>query len=101
MRLSQLLIAGTFAALLAGCGTTNPLNRDRPDEFAAFQPRDVVYHDDVGDYATPLAPGMVLTIEPGIYIPGEFGVRLEDDMYITEDGAKLFTPQSGSLETPF
>lgn len=49
----------------------------------------------------PLAPGMVFSDEPGIYIPGEFGVRLEDDMYITEDGAKLFTPQSGSLETPF
>ena len=48
-----------------------------------------------------LAPGMVFSDEPGIYIPGEFGVRLEDDMYITEDGAKLFTPQSPSLEAPF
>jgi Xaa-Pro dipeptidase len=49
----------------------------------------------------PLAPGMTFSDEPGIYIPGEFGIRLEDDMYITEDGAKLFTPQSPSLETPF
>ena len=49
----------------------------------------------------PLAPGMVFSDEPGIYIPGEFGVRLEDDMYITADGAKLFTPQSESLEKPF
>lgn len=49
----------------------------------------------------PLAPGMVFSDEPGIYIPGEFGVRLEDDMYITEDGADLFTPQSESLEQPF
>ena len=49
----------------------------------------------------PLAPGMVFSDEPGIYIPGEFGVRLEDDMYITEDSAKLFTPQSESLEKPF
>ena len=49
----------------------------------------------------PLAPGMTFSDEPGIYIPGEFGVRLEDDMYITDDGAKLFTPQSESLETPF
>jgi Xaa-Pro dipeptidase len=48
-----------------------------------------------------LAPGMVFSDEPGIYIPGEFGVRLEDDMYITEDGAKLMTPQSPSLEAPF
>ncbi|HET8770048.1 MAG TPA: M24 family metallopeptidase, partial [Gemmatimonadaceae bacterium] len=49
----------------------------------------------------PLAPGMVFSDEPGIYIPGEFGVRLEDDMVITESGAELFTPQSPSLERPF
>lgn len=49
----------------------------------------------------PLAPGMTFSDEPGIYLRGEFGVRLEDDMYITEDGAKLFTPQSESLEKPF
>lgn len=49
----------------------------------------------------PLAPGMTFSDEPGIYIRGEFGVRLEDDMYITEEGAKLFTPQSESLEKPF
>jgi Xaa-Pro dipeptidase len=49
----------------------------------------------------PLAPGMTFSDEPGIYIPGEFGVRLEDDMVITEDGARLFTPQSPSLEDPF
>lgn len=49
----------------------------------------------------PLAPGMTFSDEPGIYIPGEFGVRLEDDLYITADGAGLFTPQSPSLEDPF
>jgi Xaa-Pro dipeptidase len=49
----------------------------------------------------PLAPGMVFSDEPGIYIPEEFGVRLEDDIAITADGAELFTPQSRSLETPF
>ncbi|MBP7778872.1 MAG: aminopeptidase P family protein [Acidobacteria bacterium] len=49
----------------------------------------------------PLAPGMVFSDEPGIYIRGEFGVRLEDDMYITESGAELMTPQSRSLERPF
>ncbi len=49
----------------------------------------------------PLAPGMTFSDEPGIYIRGEFGVRLEDDMYITPEGAKLFTPQSESLEKPF
>lgn len=49
----------------------------------------------------PLAPGMVFSDEPGIYIPGEFGIRLEDDMVITENGAELLTPQSPSLEQPF
>jgi Xaa-Pro dipeptidase len=39
--------------------------------------------------------------EPGIYIRGEFGVRLEDDMHINENGAELFTPQTPSLEDPF
>ena len=49
----------------------------------------------------PLKVGNCFSDEPGIYIRGEFGIRLEDDMYITEDGAKLFTPQSPSLEEPF
>jgi Xaa-Pro dipeptidase len=49
----------------------------------------------------PLAEGMTTSDEPGIYLAGEFGVRLEDDMYITADGAKWFTPQSPSLEEPF
>jgi Xaa-Pro dipeptidase len=50
---------------------------------------------------TPLAPGMCFSDEPGIYITGEFGVRLEDDWHLTEDGGKMFTPQSPSLEHPF
>jgi len=49
----------------------------------------------------PLAPHMTFSDEPGIYLRGEFGVRLEDDMHITESGAELFTPQSPSLEHPF
>jgi Xaa-Pro dipeptidase len=48
-----------------------------------------------------LRPGMTFSDEPGIYIPGEFGVRLEDDMQITESGAALFTPQSASIDRPF
>jgi Xaa-Pro dipeptidase len=50
---------------------------------------------------TPLAPGMTFSDEPGIYIRGEFGVRLEDDMVITEGGAELMTPPSESIEAPF
>jgi Xaa-Pro dipeptidase len=48
-----------------------------------------------------LAPHMTFSDEPGVYIRGEFGVRLEDDMHITENGAELLTPQSRSLEKPF
>jgi Xaa-Pro dipeptidase len=50
---------------------------------------------------TPMAANMTFSDEPGIYIRGEFGIRLEDDMHITENGAELFTPQSPSLENPF
>jgi Xaa-Pro dipeptidase len=50
---------------------------------------------------TKLQANMTFSDEPGIYIPGEFGIRLEDDMHITENGAELFTPQSPSLEDPF
>jgi Xaa-Pro dipeptidase len=50
---------------------------------------------------TKLQPNMTTSNEPGIYIPGEFGMRLEDDMHVTENGAELFTPQSPSLEDPF
>jgi Xaa-Pro dipeptidase len=50
---------------------------------------------------TKLRPEMTFSDEPGIYIHGEFGIRLEDDMHITESGAELFTPQSQSLEDPF
>lgn len=48
-----------------------------------------------------LEAGVTCSDEPGIYLKGEFGVRLEDDMYITADGAKWFTPQSHSIELPF
>ncbi len=47
---------------------------------------------DVGDYAQPLAPGMVLTIEPGIYIPEDkLGVRIEDDILVTATGHELLS----------
>lgn len=50
---------------------------------------------------TPLAPGMCFSNEPGIYIFGEFGVRLEDCLYITGDGPRLFSALSPSLDRPF
>jgi Xaa-Pro aminopeptidase len=48
-------------------------------------------HDE-GDYKHPLEKGMVLTVEPGIYIPKEgIGIRLEDDVLITAKGAKVLS----------
>ncbi len=48
----------------------------------------------VKDNPLKLEPGMVFSNEPGIYINGEFGIRLEDCMVIRESGAELFTPQA-------
>jgi Xaa-Pro aminopeptidase len=46
-----------------------------------------LYVHDVGEYSIPLSPGMVFTIEPGIYIPEEkLGVRIEDMFYVDKDG---------------
>jgi Xaa-Pro aminopeptidase len=50
---------------------------------------------------TPLQPGMCFSDEPTIVIYGEFGIRLEDCLYMTEQGPKFFTKQSPSIEQPF
>jgi len=50
---------------------------------------------------TAMRPGMCFTNEPMIVIPGEFGIRLEDDMHITDDGAEFFSKPSPSIEQPF
>jgi Xaa-Pro dipeptidase len=49
----------------------------------------------------PLEVGMCFSDEPGIYLPGEFGVRLEDDWHTAAQGGVMFTPTSSSLEHPF
>jgi Xaa-Pro dipeptidase len=49
---------------------------------------------------TPLAAGMCFSDEPGIYIPGEFGIRLEDCWHMTEMGPRSFTPLAKSIEQP-
>ena len=50
---------------------------------------------------TKLEPGMCFSDEPTIVIYGEFGVRLEDCMYITPGGARMFTKQSPAIDQPF
>ena len=50
---------------------------------------------------TALAPGMCFSNEPGIYLPGEFGVRLEDCFHMTEAGPKWFTVPPSSIDQPF
>ena len=49
---------------------------------------------------TKLAPGMCFSDEPGLYLPGEFGVRLEDCFHMTEQGPVWFSQPSKSLEEP-
>lgn len=50
-------------------------------ENPRFSPRD----------ETVLEPGMVLTVEPGIYLPGRFGIRLEDTVHVTENGCEILS----------
>jgi Xaa-Pro dipeptidase len=50
---------------------------------------------------TPLAPGMCFSDEPGIYLPGKFGVRLEDCWHMAEAGPKFFSNPPPSIDQPF
>jgi Xaa-Pro dipeptidase len=50
---------------------------------------------------TPLAPGMCFSDEPGLYIPGKFGVRLEDCWHMTAEGPRFFTQPPPSIDRPF
>lgn len=69
---------------LINSGSTKEIRRYCPHSVSHFLGLDV---HDVGDYEMPLQAGMVLTVEPGIYIPEEgIGVRIEDDVLITKKG---------------
>ena len=48
-----------------------------------------------------LRQGMTMSIEPGIYFPNKFGIRIEDIVAVTNDGHEVFGPMSQSLEHPF
>ena len=61
-------------------------------------------HEDafmVGGNKTPIVPGMCFSIEPTICLYGEFGVRLEDIVFMTGDGPRWFTPPCPSVDDPF
>jgi Xaa-Pro aminopeptidase len=45
----------------------------------------------------PLSAGMVVTIEPGVYLPGRFGIRIEDMVVVTEQGGRVLTPSTREL----
>lgn len=50
---------------------------------------------------TLLAPGMCFSNEPGLYLPGKFGIRLEDCFYMTEQGPRFFSEPPPSIDKPF
>ena len=76
-------------ALLAGLARTSPVDPEKPSTIEMA------------------GAGKIITVvpckgnEPTIVIYGEFGVRLEDCMYITPSGARMFTKQSPAIDQPF
>jgi len=82
-----MMIELTELGLISHANDRKGMRRYYPHATSHFLGLDV---HDVGDYSQPLAEGMVLTCEPGIYIPEEgIGVRIEDDIVITNNGIRL------------
>lgn len=87
-------VALFMAEQLKGLGL---INSDKVDDVRRYYPHSTSHFlglnvHDVGDYSRPLAPGTVLTVEPGIYIPAEsIGVRLEDDIVINEKSHQILS----------
>ena len=82
-------------------------------ELATLSPGDFVVHADHGigldghepvnlvrGETTPLAAGMCFSDEPGLYLPGRFGVRLEDCFHLTEAGPRWFSEPPRSIDMP-
>lgn len=88
-RRTELLIGQELKqlGLITNTKDVDAIRRYYPHAVSHFLGLDV---HDVGDYHAPLAAGMVMTCEPGIYIPEEaIGVRIEDDILITESGNRI------------
>lgn len=87
-------VAKFAGAKLKQLGVANDLKADTVRRFfphATSHFLGLNVHD-VGDYTKPLKPGMVITVEPGIYLPDEaIGVRIEDDVLITETGIEVLS----------
>ncbi|MFT4769477.1 MAG: Xaa-Pro dipeptidase [Glaciecola sp.] len=54
----------------------------------------------VGNQTAPLEAGMCFSNEPGIYVPGQYGVRIEDCLYITKEGPRWFSEPPASIDEP-
>jgi Xaa-Pro aminopeptidase len=73
------------------------ITKQEPDQIHIYYPHAVSHHlgldvHDAADYSVSLAEGMVITVEPGIYVPEwSVGVRIEDDVLVTKDGAKVLS----------
>ncbi len=75
-------------------GLIKTINKDNVRKFYPHSTSHFLGLDvhDVGDYDRPLEPNMVITVEPGIYIPKEgIGIRIEDDVLITPEGCTVMT----------
>ncbi len=95
----QLSIENFLGEQLRILGLITTVNRDTVQRFCPHSISHFLGLDphDAGDYQQPLAPGMVLTVEPGIYIPQEsLGVRIEDDVLITATGCRVLSRRSQS-----